>query len=113
MMASVVINNALATAAAMLQSGKVAQAEAICQEVIRQRPDWAEALHLQGLVCFKAGRELEALTLLERAIRLKPEVVDFHCNLANVLLRLRRYPAAVLSLERAAELRPADAKIQL
>ena len=44
-----------AQASALHRQGKLAEAEAICREVLRQLPNHFGALHLLGLIALKLG----------------------------------------------------------
>jgi tetratricopeptide (TPR) repeat protein len=56
------------------------------------------------------GRDGEGRQLLEQAIKLAPQVAAAHHSLGLLLIRQRQYPAAELSLQRAAELDPANSR---
>ncbi|PWT90071.1 MAG: glycosyltransferase [Proteobacteria bacterium] len=63
------------------QSGNRQQAESLCREVLKTRPDHCDALHLLGVLEHEAGRFNAAIPLIRRAIDLKPAVASFHSNL--------------------------------
>lgn len=86
----------------------VEQAERIYRDVLESFPDHAGSLHNLGLVLAGQGRDAEALPLLERSIRIAPEVAMFRSNLANLLVRLGRHAEAAAELRRAVELAPAN-----
>lgn len=64
------------------------------------------ALHSQGIAAAQAGRFDDALSLLDRALRLVPHHPQALVDRANVLRLLGRYPAALADFTRAVESRP-------
>lgn len=70
---------------ALIRSGRTADAEQLLRERIDRSAEDADALHLLGLLFYQAGRTVEALPLLERAVRLEPEVAFMRSNFAEAL----------------------------
>lgn len=50
------------------QAGRVFDAEALCQQVLRERPGYAEALHLLGILKLQSGDAQTALALFTQAV---------------------------------------------
>jgi tetratricopeptide (TPR) repeat protein len=69
-----------------------------------------EALDLQGIMAARLGRWDEAESLMRRALAIRPEASQTHCNRGNVLRRLGRLDESLLSYERALALKPAHAE---
>lgn len=63
----------------------------------------------QGVVMLHAKRYEEAITALQRVLRLEPGLPEAHVNMGFALLGLQRYDAARSSFETAINLRPAQA----
>jgi predicted O-linked N-acetylglucosamine transferase (SPINDLY family) len=61
-----------------------------------------------GNALLSAGRPREALTSLERALRLKPDYVLASFNRGNALRELKRFPEALDSYERVLRAQPDD-----
>lgn len=98
----------LALAKEYRASGRVAQAEALCRDVLRQAPEDTEALRLAATLAHEAGREVEALEAIDRAIALEPGVAASHEERGAILRSLARPEEALgafreaISLEREA-----------
>jgi Flp pilus assembly protein TadD len=67
------------------QSGRLAEAEEIYRRVLEVRPNYADALHLLGLVVHHRGEHKKAIQLIRRAIEQSPREGRFYGNLGNVL----------------------------
>ncbi len=90
---------------ALHQHGKLAEAERIYGEVLRQQPNNFDALHLLGVIAFQTRRTERAVELLRKAIRLNPKVAAAHSNLGNALTDLKRSTDALASYDRAIALK--------
>jgi protein O-GlcNAc transferase len=96
----------MARAAALLQGGRAAQAEALCAEVLREQPGHADALHLSGLLELQRGHQAAGIECLRKALESQPGHALVHCNLGNALRDARNSEAALASYRRALELQP-------
>ncbi len=103
----------IAAARVALAAGRAAEVEASCLELLRDDPENPEALHLQGLVRFQAGRVAEGAQLLERAVAAAPGCVAAHSDLGAMLVKLGRPEAAVQRLRIALRLAPQSTEVQL
>jgi tetratricopeptide (TPR) repeat protein len=93
----------------LLQSGRVAEAEAELRRLTQLAPDDVEAQHnLAGLLC-ESGRHAEALSPAEAAVRLSPERPQGYYLLADVQQRMGETDAARETLRRLLEARPDEA----
>ena len=86
------------------RSGRWAEAEAVCRQILVPDPRHAPALHLLGILAGEAGRPDVAIELIGRAIGIAPRVADYHNNLGESYRRLGQWDKAVVSLRRAIEL---------
>ena len=97
---------------ALERSKQWARAEADFLKALELNPDQPYVLNYLGYSWVEHGINLDkALTMIETAVKLRPEdgyIVD---SMGWVLFRLGRYEEAVPHLERAVELRPADPTI--
>jgi len=100
---------ALVEAEAELAAGRLAEAEALCQSLLRALPDCHEALHLLGLAAYQAGQAEEAMELVGRAIALDGSQAAYHRNLGEMLRRAGRHEEAVAAGRRATALDSTDA----
>jgi|GEM_PF-1488602 tetratricopeptide (TPR) repeat protein len=73
----------------------------------------AQERYRQGLAQARAGKSLEAIRLLKKAIAGDPDHVDAHAKLGQLLLDAGRYPEAEQHLQLAASYRPRDYRLQL
>lgn len=99
--------DAVATALAHHQAGRLAEAEAGYRTVLDGEPDHADALHLLGVVALQRGDAQAAVGLIRRAITVNPDFADFHGNLGHALWQSGRLVEAEASCRRALALRDA------
>lgn len=94
---------AFSLAATYERSGDVGKAERAFREVIAADPEHAGALNYLGYMLADRGKKLpEALSLIERALKLDPDNASYLDSLGWVYYRMKRYADAVAPLERAA-----------
>jgi Tfp pilus assembly protein PilF len=67
------------------QTGKFDDAAQQLREVVRLKPDYAEAFYTLGTVYKQAGKLPEAAEALRKALRLQPDFAGAHTTLAAVL----------------------------
>jgi chemotaxis protein methyltransferase WspC len=72
----------IAEARRLADSGRLAEAEALCRAQLQQAPDAAEAYFILGLVSELGGKSAEAAEHLRRCIYLQPDHYDALCHLA-------------------------------
>jgi protein O-mannosyl-transferase len=92
--------------------GKHDEAISHVQEYVRLRPDDLNVIRaniLLGRALLEAGRPLEAVDALRRALAMKSGDADAHGLLADALLRLERYPEAAREYRERLTLTPRDA----
>jgi len=104
------VSAALAEALEHHQAGRLSQAEAIYQQILRQEPDHADAWHMLGVIAAQQGQPDRALSSIARAIRLNPAPPFYHNNLGNVLHEMNRFTEALLCYEEAIRLDPSYAE---
>jgi len=96
----------LQQALAQHTAGNLPQAEALYRQILGQRPNHPDALHLLGVIAQANGRFDMAIDLITRAIALNPSQALYHSNLANALGRSDRLDETVACCRRALELEP-------
>jgi protein O-GlcNAc transferase len=69
---------------AHLRAGRIADAEGICDALVRKAPQHHKPHGLLGLVAYRRGRFEEAVASLERAIALNPQGAEHYNNLGVV-----------------------------
>lgn len=88
------------------QAGRLADAEALYQQVLLLAPDNADALHLLGLIKRRYGSAALAVELISKAATLRPEQSVYHSNLGLSYLDLADVRRAEACFRRALELKP-------
>ena len=105
----------LDTAVAHHQAGRLAEAAALYQAILADRPEEPDALHLLGLVAYQVGQHATAQRLIGAAVERQPKLAAAFNNLGLVERALFRLDAAADALRRALALDPnyADAHSNL
>src|SRR3984885_11319284 len=94
----------------LLQSGQSLEAQLCCQKLLASDPNHAGALHLMGLIAFRAGQYDHALEWTARAIAQEPKP-DYIASLATTLLKQGRREEALKAFDKAVQLKPDDADL--
>src|SRR6266581_1499302 len=92
-------------AAERYQSGKLAEAEGLCQEVLRADPENAHALHLYGLIVLGLGDAERALESFEKAVRLNSTDPALLNNLGQIHRAQGRANEAEICFRKALDLK--------
>ncbi len=96
----------LQQAVAHHQAGRLAQAEALYEQILAEQPGHFDALHLLGVVASNRGDPERALPLLERAIQIDAGNAVAHFNRGTALQSLGRWQEALACYERAVLIEP-------
>ncbi len=88
--------------------GDLGAAERELREVLRSDSDNHKALNDLGGICIQEGRNVEAMTLLLRVIRLRPFDVGGHVNLGIVYMNLGLLEKAEVQFRAAVALAPME-----
>ncbi|MGC8793964.1 MAG: tetratricopeptide repeat protein, partial [Bryobacteraceae bacterium] len=100
------IADALELALEHQRAGRWGEAERIYRQVLEQRPEHPDALHLLGVLKAQRGEPVAAAALIARAIGQNPAAPAYHNNLGNVLQELGRIGESLLCYEEALRLAP-------
>jgi tetratricopeptide (TPR) repeat protein len=92
------------------QQGRLAQAEEVCRDVLRDAPDDFGAAHLLGVLSLRGGRAEEGAERLEQAVRLRPDSIEARNNLGAALHALGQSEAALDCYDAAIATRPDHAE---
>ena len=89
------VEGKLQQAISLYQAGQLQQAEQICQQILRDFPQHADALHLLGVIACQVEEYKIATDLISQAVEIdsnqsQPKFAEMYNNLGNVLLRLRK-----------------------
>jgi tetratricopeptide (TPR) repeat protein len=90
------------------ESGKLTDAAAQLEKLVREVPDSFEAQEVLGLVYAAQSLNDKANEHLERAVHLKPDSASARTNYGNNLLRLGKLALAEQQFEKAVALAPRD-----
>ena len=71
---SATIQEAFRQAVSLHQQGRLAEAELIYQDILRQEPAFFEALHLLGVVALQTRKTQESVELITKAIARNPNL---------------------------------------
>src|SRR5271168_2068410 len=96
----------LSNAVSAYHSGKLVEAEQLCQQIVVVERDFFDALHLLALVQSVLGKKETALASFDRALTVRPDYAEAFSNRGNTLHEMRRFAEALVSFDRALELRP-------
>ena len=88
------------------QRGRLREAEAAYQQLLRQSPKNAGVLHLLGLLTVQKGQVARGIDLIRHAIDIDPKRFVAHRDLGNVLLQSGRFAEALASYDLALALKP-------
>lgn len=102
------IQHALQQGLAHFQSGRLAQADAIFNAVLRSDPKNIDALQFSGIVLSQMGRPQEGEKLLRKAIRRNGKIARLHYNLGLILEVQGKLKEAVMAFREAIKLDPKD-----
>ena len=98
--------DSLRRAVALHQSGDLADAERLYQEVLRLQPDSFDARHLLGVLRAQQARHSEARDLIERALAIRPGDPAALASYGKVQMALGDFAGALASYDCALALRP-------
>ena len=91
---------------ALYRQGAFEQSDGCMRELLKAHPQHFDALHLRGLIAARGGSPQLAAEWLKAAIDQNSSFAPAHRHLGNALRQLGRLDEAVLSYDRAIELRP-------
>jgi protein O-GlcNAc transferase len=99
----------LAQAVERHREGRLGEAEALYDEVLRSDPRQFDALHLRGVVAHQQGEAEVALVWFGRAAAVRPDSAALNANRGAVLRELGRAADALVCLDRALAAAPRHA----
>jgi len=101
-------NQAIQLSAQLLGGGRFADAKKICEQIIKQVPNHADAHHFLGLARHQLGESKEGIQSIQKAIQIDQNQPGFHMNLAHVLREVGRTDEAKNYYKNALKLNPAN-----
>jgi len=91
-----------------MEAGQLEQALSLLEDVIDERPDFAEAWNNKGAIYLVTGNYPEAERCLEEALRIKPEYPKAQANLGSVYLKQGKTEKAIIAFKDALEIDPSN-----
>ena len=107
------IDALLAEAEVLCGRGETAEAESLCDAVLRREPDHIGALRVLASAADTDDRHIIAEGFLKRIVRLAPEEATALIDLGKFLTERSRYPEAIEAFEAAGRLAPDNADVPL
>ena len=99
-------SQALAEGLNQYRAGRFAETMRICQEVLRESPGNAEALHLLGMCLIAAGQYDGAVETFKQAIAMNPGHPAYYSSAGAALQKLNRWQEAVAHYQVALAIKP-------
>lgn len=105
------VEGKLQQAISLYQAGQLQQAEQICQQILRDFPQHAEALHLLGVIACQVEEYKIATDLISRAVEIdsnqsQPQFAEMYNNLGNALLGQGNLEESIQAYQQAIHLQP-------
>ncbi len=88
------------------RSGRLQEAEAIYQQVLKEQPRNPDAWHLRGVLAHQVGNNEAAVHLIENAIEINPGDPDFYNNCGEAYRALQKTERAISCYEQALAIQP-------
>jgi len=111
MQAGNTLDNQLAAAVKVFESGELKQALQMAQELCQRNPGVSIVHNVHGVIAAEQGEIQAAIDSYQTAIALDPGNGDIHFNLGNVLRAKGDVQSALISYRAALELKPNDPDI--
>ena len=105
------IEGKLQQAISFYQAGQLQQAEQICQQILRDFPQHANALHLLGIIAYQVEGYQIATDLISQAIEIDSNQSSFFYNLGNILKEQGRLEESIEVYQQAIHIQPQFADI--
>ncbi len=107
---TVSIEVAIQHALGLHRQGRLEDARAIYQTILRAAPQHADAMHLLGATLLQQGQAEAALEYVDRAMQINPRQSFYHNTKAQVLRTLGKHEEALADLQTALDLMPQNAE---
>lgn len=91
---------------ALLQAGKVVEAEAMLTDLVEDQPDFAEAWNRRAVLYYLQGRHRKSLSDCQQVVALNPIHFGALHGMGLCYAALGEYVAAIQAFRRALEIQP-------
>jgi predicted O-linked N-acetylglucosamine transferase (SPINDLY family) len=88
------------------QRGDINQAEDVCKNILKKKPNNADALHLLGMIYSQRSDYDLAIKYIQRALGIDPSFAEALNNLGNIFQKMNRFDEAISSYQKAVKLNP-------
>ena len=106
---SVDVEGKLQQAISLYQAGQLLQAEQICQQILRDYPQDAEALHMLGIIAYQVGESKIATGLISQAIEIDSNQYVFFNSLGAALQKQGSLEESIQAYQQAIQIQSGDA----
>jgi len=96
----------LSKALALQQKGQLQEAKIICEDILKERPDHFDSLHLLGLIALQGGDYYQAAKLISKAVDIYPHNPAFFYHLGVALQELGELDGAMTGYDLATAMKP-------
>ena len=100
------ISEAMQVAQQLQAQGDIAGAEKIYKLILEAEPNHGDGIFYLGMILFQGKKFDEAFTLLKRAVKVHPNVFEFHYNLGLIYESNGHFAQALECYRRVVELEP-------
>jgi len=102
------LQEALARARLLVAENKLPAAEKICNDILNKNAQFHPAYHLLGMIAVKVKKAEIAATMLHKAVTMDTSIALYHRDLADVVCQGGKPKDALVIIERAININPAD-----
>src|SRR5208282_480349 len=88
------------------RAGRLDEAEGAYKNILSQVPNYPDALHLLGVLASQRGRHDIGISMVQRAIAVKPMTAEFHFNLGGIYRAAGKMEESIVQVRRAIEINP-------
>jgi len=107
---SVDVGGKLQQAISLCQAGQLQQAEQICQQILRNYPQHAKALHLLDVIAYQVGENEVVIGLITQAIEMDSTQYVFFNSLEAALQEQDRLEESIQAYQQAIHIQPGAAE---
>ena len=100
------VEGKLQQAISLHKAGQLQQAEQICQQILRNSPQHADALHLLGVIAYQVGENKIATGLITQAIEIDSDQYMFFNSLGVALQEQGKLEESIDAYQQAIHIQP-------
>jgi Tfp pilus assembly protein PilF len=107
------IADALEIAIEHHEAGRLAQAEQMYRQILKQQPNHLPALHRLGMLASQVGKHERAIPFYQKVLALAPSFAEAHFNLASALQNQDKIEEAITHYQQGLTLNPNYPEVHL